>query len=52
VLRMLRDASAHAVPLTEVVPDWPDARQRDRAIDSLIADGLAEASDGLLRLPA
>lgn len=52
VLRMLRDASAHTVPLTEVVPDWPDARQRDRAIDSLIADGLAEASDGLLRLPA
>lgn len=51
VLKTLRDAAAHAVPLTEVVPDWPDAAQRDRAIDSLIADGLAEASDGLLRLP-
>lgn len=51
VLKTLRDAAAHAVPLTEVVPDWPDAAQRDRAIDSLISDGLAEASDGLLRLP-
>jgi len=51
VLKILRDAAAHAVPLAEVVPDWPDAGQRDRAIDSLIADGLAEASDGLLRLP-
>ena len=51
VLKILRDAAAHAVPLAEVVPDWPDVGQRDRAIDSLIADGLAEASDGLLRLP-
>lgn len=52
VLKVLRDAATHAVPLPDVVPDWPDAGQRDRAIDSLIADGLAEASDGLLRLPA
>jgi len=51
VLKVLRDAASHAVPLEDVVPDWPDARQRDRAIDSLIAYGLAEASDGLLRLP-
>lgn len=51
VLKQLRDAAVHAVPLTEVVRDWPDARQRDRAIDSLIADGLAEASAGALRLP-
>jgi A/G-specific adenine glycosylase len=49
---VLRDAAAHAVPLGDVVPDWPDPRQRDRAIDSLIADGLAEASEGLLRLPS
>ncbi len=52
VLRALRDASAHAVPLAEVAADWPDPLQRDRAIDSLIADGLAEASEGLLRLPS
>jgi len=51
VLRTLRDAAAHAVPVADVVPDWPDALQRDRAIDSLIADGLVEASEGMLRLP-
>jgi A/G-specific adenine glycosylase len=39
------------VPLVAVLPDWPDAAQRDRAIDSLVADGLAEAIDGILRLP-
>lgn len=52
VLKLLRDAATHAVPLGDVVPDWPDPRQRDRAIDSLIADGLAEASGGMLRLPS
>ncbi|SIT78075.1 A/G-specific adenine glycosylase [Microbacterium sp. RU33B] len=51
VLKVLRDASSHEVPLDDVIADWPDARQRDRAIDSLIADGLAEASAGALRLP-
>jgi A/G-specific adenine glycosylase len=51
VLRRLRDAAEHEVPLGDVIPDWPDAAQRDRAIDSLIADGLAEASGGTLRLP-
>ncbi|WP_106816164.1 HhH-GPD family protein [Microbacterium timonense] len=52
VLKTLRDAGTHAVALAHVVPDWPDARQRDRAIDSLIADGLAEAVEGMLRLPS
>jgi len=51
VLKTLRDAATHALPLAEVVADWPDPLQRDRAIDSLIADGLAEVSDGLLHLP-
>jgi A/G-specific adenine glycosylase len=51
VLKSLRDAPAHAVALDAVIADWPDAGQRDRAIDSLIADGLAEASAGLLCLP-
>lgn len=50
VLRALR--ATHAVPVADVLPDWPDPLQRDRAIDSLIADGLAEAADGMLRLPA
>jgi A/G-specific adenine glycosylase len=52
VLKALRDDTGAAIPAELVVPDWPDARQRDRAIDSLIADGLVEASEGLLRLPA
>ncbi len=52
VLRALREAADHAVALPEVIPGWPDTGQRDRAIDSLITDGLAEASDGMLRLPA
>lgn len=51
VLRMLRDAAPAAVPLLGVLPDWPDPQQRDRAIDSLIADGLAEADGELLSLP-
>ncbi|WP_127472663.1 A/G-specific adenine glycosylase [Microbacterium sulfonylureivorans] len=51
VLKLLRDAAAHAVALADVLPDWPDPLQRDRAVDSLIADGLAEASGGTLRLP-
>lgn len=51
VLRLLRERSPDAVPLDLVLPDWPDGRQRDRAIDSLIADGLAEADGTALSLP-
>lgn len=51
VLRALRAAPEHRMPAGEVLANWPDAVQRDRAIDSLIADGLIEASDGMLRLP-
>ena len=51
VLKVLREASPAAVPVADVIADWPHARQRDRAIDSLIADGLVEAVEGLLRLP-
>ena len=51
VLKVLRDAAPAAVLLDEVVPDWPDPAQRDRAVDSLIADGLAEAEGGALFLP-
>lgn len=50
VLRTLR-ATVHPVPLAGVAPHWPDAAQRERAIASLVADGLVEASDGMLRLP-
>jgi len=51
VLKTLRDADAHEAPQDAVIADWPDAGQRDRAIDSLIADGLVEAVGGMLRLP-
>lgn len=51
VLRVLREAAPAAVLLDDVVPDWPDPVQRDRAIDSLISDGLAEAEGGALFLP-
>ena len=51
VLAVLREAPAHEAPIYRVIADWPDAAQRDRAIDSLIGDGLAEATEGMLRLP-
>ena len=51
VLGMLRAADDARLPMEFVIPAWPDPRQRDRAIDSLIADGLAEATDGMLALP-
>lgn len=51
VLRMLRTAAPDPVPLLGILPEWPDPQQRDRAIDSLIADGLAEADGELLSLP-
>jgi len=51
VLKALRDAAGTAVPIHDVLAGWPDPLQRDRAIDSLIADGLIEASHGVLRLP-
>ncbi|MGV9195036.1 A/G-specific adenine glycosylase [Microbacterium sp. MC2] len=51
VLRALREAAPTAPATDTVVADWPDAQQRDRAIDSLIADGLVEAADGRLHLP-
>ena len=51
VLRTLR-AAVRPVLLIEVAPDWPDAEQRDRAIASLIADGLVERDGDRLRLPS
>lgn len=51
VLRMLRTAAPDPVLIDSVLPDWPDPLQRDRAIDSLIADGLAEADGEMLSLP-
>lgn len=51
VLRTLRAAAPDPVLIDSVLADWPDPLQRDRAIDSLIADGLAEADGEMLSLP-
>lgn len=51
VLRALRAAPRHEARTEHVVPDWPDAAQRDRAIVSLVDDGLIEAFGDLIRLP-
>ncbi|MEW1834331.1 A/G-specific adenine glycosylase [Microbacterium sp. NPDC079995] len=51
IMKVLRDAEGHPVPADEVAPEWPDPVQRDRAIDSLIADGLVEVTGGALHLP-
>lgn len=51
VLRALRNAPDNTVGLAEVVPDWPDAAQRERAIASLVADGLAQISGTSFQLP-
>lgn len=51
VLAVLRTHPAARVPAAAVVPDWPDAAQRARAIDSLISDGLAVQIGEELGLP-
>lgn len=52
LLAVLR-GRADAVPLVELDAAWPDAEQRSRALQSLLADGLVEpVADGRYRLPA
>ncbi|MBD3752547.1 MAG: hypothetical protein IE935_08995, partial [Micrococcales bacterium] len=51
VLRALRESSPSPVAAEDLAPDWPDPAQRDRAIDSLIVDGLIELEDGSACLP-
>ncbi len=51
VLKMLRDAAGHSSPIADALPDWPDPVQRDRAIDSLVADGLVEVTGDTVHLP-
>lgn len=52
ILRLVRESAPASVPMTALAEAWPDAAQRDRAIGLLLADGLLEASEGLLHLPA
>lgn len=49
ILRALRE-SEHPLPAFAVVSDWPDAAQRERAITSLLADGLVERNGEGLQL--
>lgn len=51
VLKVLREAAPLPVALDQVIPEWPDVVQRDRAMASLVADGLAEVRRGALQLP-
>ena len=51
VLKVLRDAADGGIRSVDLIADWPDALQRDRAITSLADDGLIELIDGRARLP-
>src|SRR5581483_1578072 len=51
LMAVLRDSSG---PVERLALDlvWPDARQRDRALDSLVVDGLVDPlPDGRFALP-
>lgn len=49
ILRVLREADG-PVPRTVVDAAWPDPAQRDRALLSLVADGLVDDGEGECRL--
>ncbi|GAA4187490.1 A/G-specific adenine glycosylase [Microbacterium oryzae] len=51
VLRQLRDGDPAPALQDAVIAEWPDRAQRDRAILSLLSDGLIEADGETLRLP-
>lgn len=51
VLKVLREAAPQRVALVDVIPGWRDATQRERAIASVVADGLAQVRGEALQLP-
>ncbi|MDX2377393.1 A/G-specific adenine glycosylase [Microbacterium sp. LRZ72] len=51
LLRQLRESASAAIPLEAALPAWPDTHQRDRAIGTLVSDGLIEIVDERVRLP-
>jgi A/G-specific adenine glycosylase len=51
VMRALRDAEARGIRSDDLIADWADRGQRDRAIVSLADDGLIELVGGRARLP-
>lgn len=50
VLKVLRHADS-PVPQDDLLADWGDRAQRDRAVLTLLEDGLVESSGGALHLP-
>ena len=50
LMAVLRDAEG-SVPRSRLDAVWPEAAQRDRALQSLLADGLLVESDGRFALP-
>lgn len=50
-LRQLRAAGAGDIPIDLLLGEWPDRHQRDRALTSLIDDGLVEISEEVAHLP-
>ena len=50
-LRELRAAAARGIPIDMLLGDWHDPAQRDRAISSLLDDGLIEVSNDNAHLP-
>ena len=50
-LRQLRAAGAEGIPIDLLLGEWPDRGQRDRALTSLIDDGLVEISEDVAHLP-
>ncbi|WOF22073.1 A/G-specific adenine glycosylase [Microbacterium betulae] len=50
-LRALRERDPSAIAEGALLAGWPDRAQRDRAVLSLLSDGLIESADGMLRLP-
>jgi len=50
ILAILRGAD-DPVPPSDLEPEWPPAEQRDRALASLLADGLVVLDNGDYRLP-
>lgn len=51
VLRALRTGAASGIPIESLLGAWPDRGQRDRAITTLLDDGLIEINDDVARLP-
>ena len=50
VLAVLRDNDSSGVLVDALITNWPDADQRDRAILTLLADGLIETDGDFVRL--